>query len=145
MKFMVAKKDVKCYGCEALIERDQKMVLTFMKTPTFKKVFTYHAACYPIWFQNMYQQKLQNWLMGGTATPWKHRGRPLTVTQNKEEQLNRLRSNMSYHKKLGHEAKVLGIKKKIESILLGNTGSTNLMGNTEVEDNSNGEVEEDNG
>ena len=119
MKFIIAKKDgIKCNACEAEIMRGENMVLTFFKTPSFKKVLTYHVPCYMPWYQAMFNRKYSEWKSGTGNTERPKRGRPPIYTDpTKEQKLNTLRANLCYHKKLGHITKVKILEGKITKLI----------------------------
>jgi len=119
MKFLIAKNDdIRCFGCDATIMRGQDMVLTFGLYGKFKKAFTYHTTCYITWYTRMFNQKWYIWKHGVGNTVRVRRGTPVKITEpTTDDLLNRLRSNLSYHKKLGHTAQVASIETKICKLL----------------------------
>lgn len=119
MKFLIAKKDnIRCHACEAEIMRGDSMVLSFMNKPNFKRTFCFHTECYIPWYTEMFNNKWSEWKSGDGSTQRPKRGRPIV---NKEptigEQVNRLKTLLNYHKRLGHDTKVLDIQKSLDKLL----------------------------
>lgn len=126
MIFQIAKKDgIKCcrQGCTATIQRNEEMVLSFIRKGDEGKsvtVLTYHLGCYIPWYTNMFNEKWANWHnnSGVNKNPRPRRGTPPKILEpSKADLLNRLRSNLSYHKHLGHLTKVSQIENKISNLL----------------------------
>jgi hypothetical protein len=120
MKFLVARKDgIKCSGCPGYIERGDEMVQNFYKKGKNITVLCFHVVCYMNWFTDMFNRKWADWKNGvGNIPPPPKRGRPVIYNQpDLHTKLNRLRSSLSYHKKLGHEVRVEMIQGKIKRVL----------------------------
>jgi len=119
MKFVVAKSNnIECAGCPNFIMRGDDMVQTFVNTPTYKRVFSYHVTCYIPWFTAMFNQKWSDWKHGAGAFQRPRLGRPPTyIDPTKKQILNNLHSSLSYHKKLGHDIRVHVIEGKIDKVL----------------------------
>ena len=119
MKFLIAKNDgIRCHGCEAEIMRGEEMVLTFMNKPGFKRTFCFHTACYIPWFTGMFNQKWYEWKNGDGSNQRPKRGRPVVNKKpTRGERVNRLKTLLNYHKRLGHDTKVLDIQKSLDKLL----------------------------
>lgn len=118
MKFQVVKHDCLCKACNTLIFRGEDMVVTAFHRQNFKLVLTYHLNCYLPWYTNMFNQKWQEWKMGTGRIERKKLGRKPTYEEpNKEQVVNRLRSNISYHKSAGHSIKVGELQAQLKRLL----------------------------
>lgn len=119
MKFRLAKSDnITCHNqkCMGIIMRGDTIVQNFIRNGNGSvTVLTYHAACYLPWYEDMFNRKYTEWKRsdGNTARP--PRGRPILHTDaDKGTRMNRLKTLLNYHSKLGHAAKVLLIQKQID-------------------------------
>jgi len=120
MKFLIAKKDgIKCRGCPGFIERGDEMVQTFMPMKGILIPLCYHVQCYIPWYTGMFNRKWNEWKKGeGSNPPPLKRGRPVKYQRpTREIMLNRLRALLSYHRRLGHEARVKMLEDKVGKVL----------------------------
>lgn len=102
MKFTIAKKDgIQCGGCPGEIMRGDDMVQNFIPMNNGKqKIICFHAACYIPWYSEMFNSKWRSWKNGEGNIVRPKVGRPTTYSRpTKEQELNKLRSALSYHKK----------------------------------------------
>jgi hypothetical protein len=123
MKFLIAKNDNNiCHNptCGANILRGEEVVLHFYVKPGFRHVFFFHVKCFMPWYESVFNENWSNWKSGKGNDTLPVRGKPVIITEpTKEDMMNRLRSNLCYHKSKGHSARVALIEGKIASLTKG--------------------------
>lgn len=120
MKFKIAKKDIiKCKGCSGYVERGDEMVQLYIRNSKDRKMITvlsFHIVCYVPWMTEFFNNKWKIWKSNCLQEVPK-KGTPVTyIIPTKKQQLNKLRSSLCYHKKLGHEDRVQLLLTKITKI-----------------------------
>lgn len=119
MKFTRAKKDgIQCHECQTFILRGEDMAQSFVNTPEYHRVLSFHPQCYLNWYNRKFHIKFQTYKTGnGLQPPLKKLGRPVKYEDpDTVRELKRLRSSRSYHKKWGNEKQVQVCNQKIKEI-----------------------------
>lgn len=118
MRFVKAKKDnIKCSCCESYINRDEEMVLVFLRYRTYSRLMPFHVKCYPEWWLAHYNRRWAEWHHGSGNFNRPKLGRPvLHLTPTREQNIHRLRARKSYYKKLGDMDMVGVIQAKIDKV-----------------------------
>lgn len=121
MKFLKAKNEnTVCLRCGTIVLKNEEMIITFMDKPGYKRMFFFHVQCYIPWYTDMFNRKWTEWKYGsGSNKDYPKMGRPVKYQEaTKEIKVNRLRALRTYHRKLGHEAKVQNLQKRLDRLTL---------------------------
>lgn len=129
LKFYVAKRDKSnCYACGSQILEGEEFCVMFLSKVLsngiiWKRKLLFHAIdCYQRWLDESYVKQLLKWRENRDAPEPRpirpKRGRPITNTEpTREEQINRLKTLLNYHRKIGgRDRKVKRLQERIDKL-----------------------------
>ena len=124
MRFFYARKEQVCRYCKSAINYNDEAVVTRWKPPggiTFIPLVV-HVTCYVNWITDGFNKAWNDWKIEASPRPVRHkRGRKfLYGTREQAKLINQLKSLRSYHIKVGNNAAVNTLNKRIEEETHGN-------------------------
>ena len=113
MRFFFAKSTHICLYCRAEINQGEPFCRLIINNRQGGKIgLIFHPECCPRWNEEKFNQRYLDWRR--QQIPPRKRGRPRKYKN--PEQVNRLRSLLTYHKKAGNIGRVGEIGTKIKEL-----------------------------